>query len=341
MILKDNKAPYLFRHSLLKVMLCALGAVISITVIAQDVHFSQYFNNPLSLNPALTGKVDGTFRIGVDYRNQWSGLGSRKPYSTPSFYGDVPIRFKSKDILGVGLNIINDKSSGGLLTSFSGLVSTAFHKAMGNTKNHFFSFGLQFGFLQKRLDRVNIKLGDQADLSGNSVDLNDLKGSDGGFDMNSGFDWSSRFSDRAAIHMGYAAFHITQPGIAFFSDDESLPVRHSFSFESDFGLAKHFRLQPLLYYISQAKSHQTYLGLSLGFPFSNRTGMYLGSYFRLQGAAIPYFGLDIKGFKLGVSYDITTSSLDNTGGGIEISIIYIGRYIPVPDVVPSLYCPRF
>src|SRR5688572_1862082 len=97
---------------------------------AQDIHFSQYFNVPLSVNPALTGKMDGTFRVGMDYRNQWAGIGSRKPFSTPSFYGDVPIRFKSKNVLGIGLNIISDRSSGGLLSTTSGTVSTAYHLAM-------------------------------------------------------------------------------------------------------------------------------------------------------------------------------------------------------------------
>lgn len=318
------------------ICIAATGALV-----AQDIHYSQPFNTPLSLNPALTGKMEGSFRIGIDYRNQWMGLGSRKPYSTPSFYGDVPVRFKSKDVLGVGLNIVSDKSSGGLLSSISGTVSTAYHKALGDTKKHFLSFGVQLGFLQKKLDLGSLQLGDQADFPNGSTDFNNLKGADAAFDMNAGFDWSSRFSDRAYMRMGYAMFHVTQPGISFYSDEESVPVRHSFSFESDFGLAPHFRLMPLFIFNAQAKSNETYLGLSFGFPFSHDAGMYLGSYFRVNDAVVPYLGLDIKGVKVGVSYDFTTSSLANTGGSIEVSLIYAGRYVPVPDVKPSLYCPRF
>ncbi len=324
--------------------LMTLGVIFVIAtsaLTAQDIHYSQPFNAPLSLNPALTGKMEGSFRIGIDYRNQWMGLGSRKPYSTPSFYGDVPVRFKSKDVLGVGLNIVSDKSSGGLLSTFSGTFSTAFHKALGGTKKHFLSVGLQLGYLQKKLDLANLQLGDQADFPNGSTDFNNLKGSDGAFDMSAGFDWSSKFSDRAYMRMGYAVFHVTQPGISFYTEDESIPVRHSFSFESDFGLAPHFRLMPLFIHNAQAGSNETYLGLSLGFPFSRDAGMYLGSYFRLSDAVVPYFGLDIKGVKVGVSYDFTTSSLANTGGSIEVSLIYAGRYVPVPDVKPSLYCPRF
>jgi hypothetical protein len=38
---------------------------------AQDPNFSQFFASPMTLNPALTGKFDGVFRVAGNYRNQW------------------------------------------------------------------------------------------------------------------------------------------------------------------------------------------------------------------------------------------------------------------------------
>ncbi|HQQ95111.1 MAG TPA: type IX secretion system membrane protein PorP/SprF, partial [Bacteroidia bacterium] len=38
---------------------------------AQDVHFSQYYFSPLSLNPANTGNYDGNYRFFGNYRSQW------------------------------------------------------------------------------------------------------------------------------------------------------------------------------------------------------------------------------------------------------------------------------
>ena len=38
---------------------------------AQDPNFSQFFASPLTLNPALTGKFDGSVRVAGNYRNQW------------------------------------------------------------------------------------------------------------------------------------------------------------------------------------------------------------------------------------------------------------------------------
>ncbi|HRX13148.1 MAG TPA: type IX secretion system membrane protein PorP/SprF, partial [Draconibacterium sp.] len=40
---------------------------------SQDVSFSQFFANPLHLNPAFSGSV-GIPRIALQYRNQWHGF---------------------------------------------------------------------------------------------------------------------------------------------------------------------------------------------------------------------------------------------------------------------------
>ncbi|MEC7159268.1 MAG: type IX secretion system membrane protein PorP/SprF, partial [Bacteroidota bacterium] len=38
------------------------------TANSQDIHFSQYYASPLTLNPALTGLHGGDFRAVVNYR---------------------------------------------------------------------------------------------------------------------------------------------------------------------------------------------------------------------------------------------------------------------------------
>ncbi|MDZ4843958.1 MAG: PorP/SprF family type IX secretion system membrane protein [Chitinophagales bacterium] len=335
------------RNDAFKMLLIILIAHVSYltSLHAQDTHYSQYFNVPLSLNPALTGKMDGTYRVGFDYRNQWFGLtNDGSTYSTPSFFGDVPIRFKNKDILGVGLNIVNDRSSGGRLSNFSGVISLAYHKAMGKTKNHFFSFGLQGGLLQKKLDLANIRLADQIFLQNENItntSSDNLQGSDGGFDMNAGFDWSSKFSEKVSMNAGYAAMHLLQPEISFALSNDKLPMRHVINVGADFSFSKHFGLLPFFTHMTQAKATESYFGLAMDFGFTNDVSMQLGGYYRIEDAVVPYLGFDIKGMKLGVSYDFTASDLQNTSGGIEISIVYIGKYVAVPDVKPSLYCPRF
>ncbi len=326
-------------------LLLVAGALQVEILCAQDTHYSQYFNVPLSLNPALTGKIDGTFRVTFNYRNQWLGITSGKStFSTPTFSADFPIRFKSKDILGIGVNMINDRSAGGRLTNFSGMLSLAYHKSLGNSRDHYLSWGVQGGFLQKRLDLANIRLADQIFLQDemlNGISADQLPGNVSGFDLQAGFDWSSKFSEKVSMNAGYAAFHVLQPDFSFSQETNKLPIRHTAHFGADFRLAQKFKLLPSFVYMTRAKAQEITTGLSAGIPFTDEVALYLGGYYRLNDAVIPYFGMDIKGLRLAVSYDLTASDLQRTGGGLEISLIYTGRYIPVPDVTPSLYCPRF
>jgi len=56
------------KKNLLTLLVCVAMASASR---AQDPNFSQFFASPLTLNPALTGKFDGSFRVAGNYRNQW------------------------------------------------------------------------------------------------------------------------------------------------------------------------------------------------------------------------------------------------------------------------------
>ena len=69
------------------VVTCLLFAVMAR---AQSIHFSQYYNAPLLLNPANTALLpENDFRIGMNYRNQWSVV--PVPYNTFSAYGDLKV----------------------------------------------------------------------------------------------------------------------------------------------------------------------------------------------------------------------------------------------------------
>ena len=55
---------------------------------AQDPAFSQFFASPLTLNPALTGKFNGTLRVAGNYRNQWPQINNAFVTSTISVDGN-------------------------------------------------------------------------------------------------------------------------------------------------------------------------------------------------------------------------------------------------------------
>src|SRR5690606_34966269 len=107
-------------------------------IFSQDIHFSQFYNSPLTLNPALTGKAPATYRIIFNYRNQWFGpVNGKTSFSTLAASVDIPVRFKSKDILGAGLYFVNDRSGSAKLKNITFMFSLAYNKALGARKNHY------------------------------------------------------------------------------------------------------------------------------------------------------------------------------------------------------------
>jgi hypothetical protein len=76
----------------------------------------------------------------------------------------------------------------------------------------------------------------------------------------------------------------------------------------------------------------------------NPTNLYLGVWARfsnLTDAIIPYIGLDIGSFTIGMSYDVNVSSLKPASqgqGGFEISLIYIKKPSDGRKPIP---CPKF
>src|SRR5436189_5128484 len=93
--------------------------VLTLISYSQDLHFAQFFNSPLTTNPANTGFIpDGDYRLGMNYRNQWSAI-MAVPYKTMSAFGDVQVMQNSDYTgwMGLGGVILHDVSGSGNITS--------------------------------------------------------------------------------------------------------------------------------------------------------------------------------------------------------------------------------
>src|SRR5689334_21669067 len=74
-----------------RLMLLMLATAFAAPVAAQDLHFSQWFNSPLTTNPANTGFIpDADYREGANYRSQWVNVLSA-PYKMMSIWGDAQV----------------------------------------------------------------------------------------------------------------------------------------------------------------------------------------------------------------------------------------------------------
>src|SRR4051812_19762389 len=85
----------------------------------QDLPFFQFFNLPFVSNPANTGFIpQADYRVGVNYRNQWSSV-MAIPYKTMSAWGDVQVLRDriTTGWMGIGGVILHDVAGSGNLTS--------------------------------------------------------------------------------------------------------------------------------------------------------------------------------------------------------------------------------
>src|SRR4051812_33196126 len=117
---------------------CTILILLSTLLVqAQDPNFSQFFVSPLTLNPALTGKFDGVFRVGGNYRNQWPTISNAYITSTASFdAGILKNKIPEFDQFGVGVLALTDKSANGILQANYAAVSLAYHKALDENGYH-------------------------------------------------------------------------------------------------------------------------------------------------------------------------------------------------------------
>src|SRR5256885_12916835 len=124
---------------------------------SQDLHFSQFFNNPLVTNPANTGFIpDADYRLGASYRDQYSTIMS-VPYKTMSIFGDAQV-FRNRlenGWLGLGGVILHDVAGSGNLTSSKIYGSVAYHQMLGYRS--LLTAGFNVGWANKRIDPTRLK----------------------------------------------------------------------------------------------------------------------------------------------------------------------------------------
>lgn len=318
----------------------------SLQVTAQDSHYSQFYNSPLTLNPAMTGKINGTFRIAMNYRNQWFGLtADHSPYVTPSASVDFPVRLNN-DALGFGVMVKNDRTGGGRYNSLQAMGSAAYHKELGSDGSHSLSLGIQGGYHQKSVDMAKMEFGNQYNGEEFNTNLNSGENIDNtsvGFaDFRTGLFWNGRLSERINTYAGFSLFHILEPSGAFLENTEfTLPRKYMAHGGLTYKLNKRFSLLPSVIYMRQNEAQEINAGLAGAYRVTPDATVYAGGYFRVAEEAIAYVAVDIKNLRFGFSYDFPVSELREADGSFEVSLTYVGKVLQGPDAETKLFCPRF
>ena len=331
--------------------LIVLLFLINYALKAQDPHFSQFFASPLTLNPAYTGKFDGTFRVAGNYRNQWPTINNAFTTATASV--DMPIlssRLPENDTWGVGFLALNDQSGNKILNNnFFGL-STAYHKGLDENGYHQLTIGFQGSYVSKRLDINRADFEDELTALGfTGVTSEVFNNSEVGinyFDFNTGIMYSGTTNGLNSFYVGASLYHINRPAESFMGGNFLLDPRLTIHGGGYIPIGQYKTFHGSFIHQRQAGATETVLGGAMAFNVNydeeNPIELYTGLWYRFNDAFIPYVGLEVSGFRLGFSYDINNSSLNtasNSRGGTEISLIYIRK--PTDPNMKKLNCPKF
>jgi len=306
---------------------------------AQDAHFSQYYANPLYLNPAFAG-VDRCPKVNLNYRNQYPIYGVYQTYSAS--YDQYFDGLNG----GIGILALRDNAGNGSLTTteISGIYS--YHLRV--SRKFTLLAGFQATLRQNGLNWDNLNFPDEIEpffgFVRSTAEVQPGQNTVTNFDVSTGF---IGFTER--FYLGVSLNHLTQPDIAFFTQDQ-LPMKitaHT-GFTIPLGRKRlHNSLQnyllPNIVYQSQGPNNQitTSLAFSRG-PLSG--GLGFRSSTNNPDAIVLLLGYtpEEAAWRIGYSYDITVNSLSNSfGGAHEVSLSYLFKCRVRKKQYNAIKCPKF
>lgn len=193
---------------------------------AQDPTFTQYWANPIYLNPAFAG-ANGVMRVTMAHRNQWSYVPGQYVTNTAS------IDMKSCNFPNVGLGLIamqDNEGQGMLKTTMAGFIFNYMIQAPGRYQ---ISMAIQPSVISKSVNWDKLIFSDQLDpVFGNVRPTAAEKPPSDGVtftDFSAGFMWrffsSVKHRDDLYSNVGVAINHIFEPNESLLLQDSKLPLR--------------------------------------------------------------------------------------------------------------------
>jgi type IX secretion system PorP/SprF family membrane protein len=328
-------------------LLVVLGS--SYDLKGQDIHFSQFYHSPLTLNPALSGQFEGKYRLVGNYRHQWADVGpssTKIPFITyaASYDMPVPVSVTENSSIGVGLQLFNDQAGNVGLNNKSAFLSASFGYTLDKERSHRVTFGLQGGYVNKSIDLNELTFGNQFQdgaLNPNaSSGEKNIAESFSYFDLRAGGMWSMQIYEKLQVNAGLSVFHLNQPKENFIDGQGTgnrLNMRSAIHGSAQYQLTERMNLLPGLLIMNQTKAQEINWGSLITYQLKREENNFQGTLFggvwsrmsafnQIVDAVVPTIGIQRKAVKVGLSYDVNVSSLRQASayrGGPEIAIIYI------------------
>lgn len=323
------------RRLLLYFLFVVLNGVVFLSEVkAQDPQFTQFFANPLYLNPALAGSARGP-RLTMNYRNQWPGLTGTFVTYTASYDQYV----KAIDG-GVGIILLNDQAGEGTLRTTR--VAAQYAYQVNLSRSFAIRAGAEVCYFKRSLDWNKLTFGDMIDpRKGFIYNTQDTPRGDGaaGVDFSAGIMGYSEF-----VYFGFAAHHLTQPDESLIQGNSKLPMKSTVHVgakfnikDSKYGSGSSSFVSPNILFQQQADFKQLLFGL-----YMTKGPIVGGVWYRNKDAFIVLAGVQTPLIRFGYSYDVTVSKLTTkTQGSHELSLTMQFDCRPSKRKFRTISCPSF
>jgi len=317
---------------------------------AQDLNFSQFYEQPLLRNPALSGIFNCNFRVKSVFRNQWQSV--TVPYQTTGLSVEMKFPGNAGNWHGAGLQVMHDVAGDSRLSRTMVLPGYSYHLQL--KEQNYLSFGVLAGPVSSRFDPSQLTWNDQF-VNGRYLQTNPtqqqlLNTSRTYLDLAVGLIFSRPLGELGDMYVGGSLFHANQPVVSFSPANNNRLSRKlglNMGVTVPSGASNSFTMYGDGFW--QGGNQQFMLGgfYAIGladeyYDDQNKTSLSLGGVYRWDDAFIPVLKLDIKQFSIGLSYDVNVSKLKTASqsrGGFELTLSY--RNCSIGGDRNGLPCPRF
>lgn len=331
---------------------------------AQDIHFSQFYNSPMSLNPALTGVMSCDMRMTANFRSQWASVLGSDAFSTyaAGFEGRLPVG--RNDFVGLGGQLWADRAGGSSFSTIQVALSGNYIKRLGGRRSNesYLTAGLQLGVVQRSIETLGLLFGSNWDQGMQQVNPS-LPTNEEFFDdrfaygdINAGLLWfmSLDKNNKSNVYAGMAFSHLNRANMSFNrATFEALYSKFTLHAGGEFSLSRKFSVLPGFVFFQQGPSTQANFGSAVKFDFTKNRGstqaFEIGAWTRIVADVESQLASDALIFstvftfgtnRIGLSYDINISELSPASrgnGAFELSY----RYTVCGNSAGRLVCPSF
>jgi type IX secretion system PorP/SprF family membrane protein len=288
-----------------RIPIVALLALATLTARAQyDVSFGHYWAMEPSFNPAAIGK-DPKLNIAAAYALQMAGF-EHNP-NTMYVAADMPF-YALKSYHGAGLQFINDNI--GLFSHKRIGLQYAYQPQLLGGK---LSLGVQLSMLSETFDGSKVELIDSNDPAFASSSINGT-----GFDISAGVYYKHR-----NWYVGISGLHLNSPTVELGEKNE-LAVSSSYYLTGGYNIRlknPFLSIQTSVLGRTDGVAYRADVSGRLIYTHEKRV-MYAGLSYSPTNSVTVQIGGDIRGIRVGYSYEVYTSAINIGNGSHELFVSY-------------------